>query len=258
MGKIALPSGHLLPGMGGRMRGEPIYAPELPASTGTANTILVPAEIRTGDDQTIQRELHHPLTINADYIPTKYIMYRGKMLFIGDHVAIKGDDEQIYFAVLYDFWHTSTGEKWCKLQWLLPKKRFAMEIDGPKELIDPAYFALGPLHDKEERLEVIVDIFFSPQQLRRSLEGPTLPSIDTEASGLSTPSERRSSLSDKVELITPPPSRQAMRKNVMSDSELELNRISTLKECKQQIKSKMVASNILDDVEMAHLLCSMS
>jgi hypothetical protein len=247
-GKIALPSSFFLQTQNGRWRGEPVFAPELPPSTGTANVRLVPADIRESgslDAVTVHSEIGAPLAIKADMIPAKYIMFRGRLLFIGDHVAVRGDDAQIYFAIVHDFWIVPTGLKYVKLQWLLPKSRYALEIDGPKERLDPHYFTLGPMHDRAELIDSIVDVFFSPQQIRQPLEDST-PPPQVPSLGQYT-SSRRSSLESPLEpLLT--------ERRIASDSELDYGKVGL----EMERRKPPALVNILDDVEMAHLLCSMS
>lgn len=134
----------------GRWRGPPIFAPELPPSTGTANARLVPAEIRASAEleaPILYGEAAPVLLAKSRMTPVKYIMFRGRLLFIGDHVAIRGDDSQVYFAIVHDFWIVPTGQKYVHFQWLLPKIRYALEIDGPREKIHPNFFTLGKAHD---------------------------------------------------------------------------------------------------------------
>lgn len=278
-GKIAIPSAYFLPAAGGRLRGEPIFAPELPPSAGTANVRLVPAEIRSAAtlDAPILYSEPAPPPGKTNTITAKYIMFNGRLLFIGDHVAIRGDDAQIYFAIIHDFWMIPPGQKYVKLQWLLPKNQFALEIDGPKEKIDPSYFNLGPMHDRAEQIESIMDVFFSPQLLRRPLEGPSpVPQVP---SPVPSPSERRSSIETSLlegimftsqggifpsqegeispsQKEIPPFQRD---KRILSDSEIELGKMPISGSKEFAIPRKVIPiTNILDDVEMAHLLCSMS
>lgn len=295
-GKLNLPSTLFLPCVltPGRWRGEPVYPPELAPSTGTANVRLVPAEIRGGSsseapvlaplDDILLRSTDQPSKQRRKDKTLKYIMYQGRLLFQGDHVAVRGDDSQIYFAIVHDFWMISSGEKLITLQWLLPKPKYALLIDGPPETIDPAYFALGPIHSQPEPIETIVDVFFSPQRLRRDLEGPAVnlvpSSSSMSASRSSTPVLRRSGSLDWTEsdsavpgssghLSLPLPLERKLGKlerRTLSDSEVELHRDvsmdQSLDPCSTMTGSRSVSPiespvNILDDVEMAHILCSL-
>jgi hypothetical protein len=144
-GKIAIPNFFLQSTASGRWRGEPIYAPELPPSAGSANVRLVPADVRES------AALDAPIISNCERKSdgtgreAKYIMFRGRLLFIGDHVAVRGDDSQIYFAIVHNFWMVPTGQKYVHLQWLLPKAKYALDIDGPNEKIDASFFTLGTI-----------------------------------------------------------------------------------------------------------------
>ena len=94
-----------------------------------------------------------PFNINS---PIKFIIHRGVTIYQGDHVSIKGSDAQIYFAVLMDFWLTENGKRYCTLRWLLPR---------PKASFTSALqnrFDLGPVHERVEAMETILDVFYSP------------------------------------------------------------------------------------------------
>lgn len=297
-GKISLPSTLFLHTGSGRWRGEPVFAPELTPSAGSANVRLIPAEIRASsasDSQVLHQEGGGAAAIipsKSQWRPVKYIMLRGRLLFIGDHVAVRGDDGQIYFAIVCDFWMVPSGAKYFSLQWLLPKLKHALLIDGPREHIDPSFFILGPMHDRAEQLDSIVDVFFSPQSLRRPLEGPT-PLISSfssadpaTGSASSTPSSRPCSplsrragsidetlpqddyFSFSVSGLDTPPERErggaVGRREVRSDSEVELHRpvcfaygLSPSPSERSPLSPGGEATSILEDVEMAHLLCSM-
>lgn len=254
------------------------------------NVVLVPADMRTsaaldaplykGAQQGKVPQSHcNPqettslLPLKSSMIPVKYMMYRGQLLFIGDHVAIRGDDSQIYFAIVTDYWLILTGQKYVRLQWLLPKRAHALQIDGPPERLDPAYFSLGPLHGRMEPIECILDVFFSPQRLRRPLDSPQEStafgqclSDDAERSkddsflldGLLstisyTESEKKSSLC--CPSLLNPTTLTPRDATAHSDSEMDVRqRGRILVKAPPTIR---YSSSIMDDVEMAHLLCSM-
>lgn len=108
---------------------------------------------------------YHPqqqqFNLNA---PIKFIINRGTTIYQGDHVSIRGSDSQIYFAVLMDFWLTENGKRYCTLRWLLPK---------PKASFTSALqnrFDLGPVHERVEAMETILDIFYSPYRDQMTAE----------------------------------------------------------------------------------------
>lgn len=116
---------------------------------------LYPAEISSPVNGTNEH--------NYDVDGVKYIMLRHKMLYQRDYVAIRGSDNQMYFAVVKDFWFSSEGRKLFTLQWLLPHQDHIVAINTMSlGKILPSYFILGPDHDKPEPLEAILDIFYSP------------------------------------------------------------------------------------------------
>ena len=238
-------------------------------------------------------------------------MVKGNLLFIGDHVAVRGDDGQVYCAVVHDFWMVPGGQKWVKLQWLLPKRAFALQIDGPPEQIDPSYFSpgtrllnnvtviltytlagVGPVHDRMEQIECIIDVFFSPQRMPRSIEGPTEvmewnnPHHSHHTSSSNLISSRSSSVgslmahSDDGSRASTPLSFDRDTNRHFSDSEIEyrgarmrISQIAPLSFPQHIIKSASSSSTamptdqmrrvkpigtIIEDVEIAHLLCSMN
>lgn len=272
----------------GRWRSEPVFAAELPPSTGTGNVQLVPATMRASDDPASPiidtGSYGPPMPIRQDALQVKYLVHRGRLLFIGDHIVVRGDDGQIYFAVLRDFWMTPTNCKYFTLQWLLPKPSSAANIDGPQEGLDPILFLLGPLHERAEPVDAIIDVFYSPLASRKPIEGPTPLASKTATPGLEG---RRSVCYDDSILgkkifksplyaslgasasgnMTPSPSAEGIAETrCHSDTEIDyrqsreiLSKASSilLEPLTSPIKSSLSSHNILEDVEMAHLLCSM-
>lgn len=203
----------------------------------------------------------------APMIPVKYMMYQGQLLFVGDHVAIRGDDSQVYFAIVTDYWLVPTGQKYVRLQWLLPKRAHALQIDGHAECLDPAYFDLGPLHERMEPIECIVDVFFSPQRLKRPLEGPSRVVSSSPSGPEEAERFRDDSLLDAIlgtasredaartsHSMSPSPS-ALIRVGAHSDSEMDVRPLG--RSLAKPPAQSRYAGNIMDDVEMAHLLCSM-
>ncbi len=104
-------------------------------------------------------------------LPLKFIINKGVSIYQGDHVAVLGDDSQVYFAILFDFWLTEGGRRFCTLRWLLPKaSRSAVQLANQSTSVDN--FTLGPVHGKVESMEAILDVFYSPYR-----EGMTADSI---------------------------------------------------------------------------------
>lgn len=88
--------------------------------------------------------------------PIKFIIHRGTTIYQGDHVSIRGSDSQIYFAILIDFWLTENGKRYCTLRWLLPKPKASFTAPLQNR------FDLGPIHERVETMETILDVFYSP------------------------------------------------------------------------------------------------
>jgi hypothetical protein len=132
------------------------------------------------------------------------------------------------------------------------------------------------MHDRTEQIESIVDVFFSPQLLQRPLEGPTsiVPSLTRTPSRCTTP--HQSGMDGKVsrdDLFVIPTTSSGVDtptarngKRAMSDSEIELTRPILISGNQTPIQMPFamrptplpVPGNILEDVEIAHLLCSMT
>jgi hypothetical protein len=89
----------------------------------------------------------------------KFIIHNGLTMYQGDHVAVRGDDEQIYFAILQDFWLTESGRRYCTLRWLLPRAPSAL---FNLTQLRPDAFTFGPAHERVESMDVLVDVFYSP------------------------------------------------------------------------------------------------
>jgi hypothetical protein len=101
----------------------------------------------------------------------RYIMHRGLMVREGDYVAVRGEDERVYFAIVYDLFFQknhlqSSGSGWpeklMKLRWLLPKALFKKELIGDPSGIRPEHFDLGPMHSEFEKIDNVLAIFYSP------------------------------------------------------------------------------------------------
>ncbi len=323
---------------GGQWRSEPIYPPELQPTAGSANVRLIPAPIREspelaeeaegteggGGDPAVAQSMAH-------LQPIMYTMFRGRLLFIGDHVALRGDDDLIFFAIICDFWMVPSGEKYIKVQWLIPRLDRIDQIDGPRERIDPTHFSLGtaacpppppaiaaghehpaarrvtpspslsaplthalargnlvgPMHDRSESIDAIVDVFYSPQSLSRPLEGPSLESEaeeegDDDESPLSSLSDAAPSLADTApslsttsptgdahpapedSMVAPPGSHGGMvcasaEGPAAAQEEGAEGRGYALEPlpCKALPKGSRARPSILEDVEMAYILCGM-
>lgn len=96
--------------------------------------------------------------------PLKFIIIKGVSMYQGDHVSIHGDDSNIYFAILTDFWMTENGRRFCNLRWLIPKISSA-----PTSALQER-FELGPAHGKVEPMEAVLDVFYSPYRDQLSSE----------------------------------------------------------------------------------------
>lgn len=96
--------------------------------------------------------------------PIKFIIHRSTTIYQGDHVSIRGSDLKIYFAILMDFWLTENGKRYCTLRWLLPnpKASFTSALQNR--------FDLGPIHDRVEAMETILDVFYSPYRDQMTAE----------------------------------------------------------------------------------------
>lgn len=291
----------------GRLRGEPIFAIELPPSTGTANARLVTAEVRASGafDAPIlySNEKHSAFVLPSKMrcTPVKYIMFKGgRLLLLGDHVVVQGTDENVYYAIVNDFWMDPSGQKWVKLQWLLPKISFSLQIDGPKESLDPSFFTLGkrwmmtdcasdllvgPMHTQMERIESLIDVFFSPQRLQRPLDNSLVSHNrdfdDESSSSISRRSSVDRAFPDHLSMLingsatsSSPVSADGKQqqqlslhiKRVHSDGELEIKKkrrkivhtdnVADLLTSETPLSIVQQRNNIMDDVELAHLLCN--
>lgn len=94
--------------------------------------------------------------------PVKFIINRGATIYQGDHVSIRGSDSQVYFAVVMDFWLTVNGRRYCTLRWLIPKPNHSFSAPLQDR------FHLGPIHEKVEAMESILDVFYSPYRNQMS------------------------------------------------------------------------------------------
>ena len=98
----------------------------------------------------------------------RYMMHRGMMVREGDYVAVRGDDERVYFAIIYDLFFQKNQppggwpEKSMKLRWLLPKVVFKKELMGDPSGIRPEHFDLGPMHSSAEKMDNVLSVFYSP------------------------------------------------------------------------------------------------
>lgn len=109
------------------------------------------------------RNIFYPPKFNLNS-PIKFIINRGITIYQGDHVSIRGSDSQVYFAIVMDFWLTENGKRYYTLRWLLPK---------PKASITSALqdrFDLGPIHQRVEAMETILDVFYSPYRDQMTAE----------------------------------------------------------------------------------------
>lgn len=98
----------------------------------------------------------------------KFIINKGVTLYQGDHVAILGEDSQVYFALLLDFWMTEHGRRFCSLRWLIPKTGTSQKGEAsilPATAPSLESLQLGPIHSRVESMEVILDVFYSPYRM---------------------------------------------------------------------------------------------
>lgn len=107
----------------------------------------------------------------------RYVMDRGRMIREGDYVAVRGQDERVYFSIVYDVClarkeerqgDTDCGcwpERKFRMRWLLPKSECIANVLGDPNMIRPEHFVLGPMHDGFESVENIVGVFFSPTEV---------------------------------------------------------------------------------------------
>jgi hypothetical protein len=102
-------------------------------------------------------------------LPLKFIINKGITMYQGDHVAVLGDDSQVYFAILLDFWLTEGGRRFCTLRWLLPHAEANIDASQSPSVEN---FSLGPIHAKVESMDAILDVFFSPY--RESMTSETI------------------------------------------------------------------------------------
>jgi hypothetical protein len=158
----------------GLWRGAPVFSTALHPSAATLNAVLVPMDVYAGEDDL-------PGERGEDATPggckrVKYTMTpAGKMLLVGDHVAVRGDDGRVYFALVRDFWRDADGVRRVALRWLLPRPECAARGAGPPHGLCPTLFTLGPVHDRAEMLDrAVVDVFFSPLSSRQPLGKPHL------------------------------------------------------------------------------------
>ena len=130
-----------------------------PSSTTTAPSITNSVSM----NHYIPKNNFYPQQFNLN-APIKFIIHRGITIYQGDHVSIRGSDSQVYFAILMDFWLTENGKRYCTLRWLLPK---------PKASFTSALhdrFDLGPIHQRVEAMETILNVFYSPYRDQMTAE----------------------------------------------------------------------------------------
>lgn len=227
-----------------------------PMSTSTfaspqSTVHLVPAAIYRGDEEQHSDEealkaddyskVDDDPSLEASRPPRiKYMMHRGRLLFQGDHVAIRGDDDQIYFGIVSDFWTVEgpggdarTSQRYFTLRWLLPRPGHAVDIDGIREGLDPSQFILGPEHPQPEVIEAILDVFYSPHlDNHRGILGSSAD--DAENHHLQQ-MQRRQKISRKGNQLLIHHKKRHATEN-----------------------SAKAAAPSMEDVEIAHLLCNMS
>lgn len=96
----------------------------------------------------------------------RFVMNKGMMIREGDYVAVRGEDERVYFAIIYDLFLQSSNRNWpeklFRMRWLLPKEEYSNVIMGNPQHIQPDHFELGPLHEIIENINSVVDVFYSP------------------------------------------------------------------------------------------------
>lgn len=101
----------------------------------------------------------------------RFVMHKGRMIREGDYVAVRGHNERVYYAVVYDVCLNKNGDEsaWAdrlfRLRWLLPKTECIQQVLGNPQNILPDHFDFGPMHEGLERVENIVGVFYSPTEV---------------------------------------------------------------------------------------------
>lgn len=129
--------------------------PYLPAPGSIGNSSQYPGARNNSNPAIYQQNFNAPV---------KFIIHRGITIYQGDHVSIRGSDSQVYFAVLMDFWLTENGKRYCTLRWLLPKPKASFTSALQER------FELGPIHERVEAMETILDVFYSPYRDQMTAE----------------------------------------------------------------------------------------
>lgn len=110
------------------------------------------------EQETINVQKKTETSVGLSHNALKFIIHNGVTMYQGDHVAVRGEDHQVYYAVLKDMWLTEACRRFCKLRWLLPKAGVSLDLTD----LGPDCFSIGPMHPRVESMNVIVDVFYSP------------------------------------------------------------------------------------------------
>lgn len=148
----------------------------------TADVSILPLPLgELKERQELEEQLRHLESIEMEtLIHTKsstsedgvrYVMYKGRMIREGDYVAVRGHDEKVYYAVVYDVClggktdESGWPDRLFRLRWLLPKMECSDIVMGNPQKILPEHFHFGPMHDGFESVENIVGVFYSPSEI---------------------------------------------------------------------------------------------
>ena len=146
----------------------PGYSHNYATSTvSIGNSLMYSAGPNTRNSNTA---IYYPQPQHASQLnmkaPVKFIIHRGITIYQGDHASIRGSDSQVYFAILMDFWLTENGKHYCTLRWLLPRPKASFISD----LQFHDRFIAGPVHERVEAMEIILDVFYSPYRDQMTAE----------------------------------------------------------------------------------------
>lgn len=117
------------------------------------------------------------LPLGADTRPhypsqsVRSMLHHNKILFEGDHIAIRGSDGEPYFVVIEGFQVTAEGARLFTFSWLLPKPEFARQIlESRSDQFEPFYYRLGPRCNGLASVDAILNVLYSPLSLHSKLK----------------------------------------------------------------------------------------
>lgn len=96
-----------------------------------------------------------------------YTVIGSTLLFVGDFCAIRADDGNIYYVIIRDFWIPTGGVCMASVEWLLPKPRYALEVDGISSNIKEWMFDRSSTTVDPSSMNIedhFVDVFYSPRR----------------------------------------------------------------------------------------------